>query len=111
MELIFLQFSGYYAYPEPNIPSYQKEYVEHRVVVPWSKWEWEELNGVRTSTVETSQVNPVIRTPDLFLPWKNHIQADEVRRRVMHEEMLQRNRADIDRINPNSFQNTLRYSF
>ena len=110
-ELIFLQFSGYYAYPEPNVPSHQNEYMEHRVVVPWTKWEWEELNGVRTSTVETSQVNPVIRTPDPFLPWKHHMEADRFRRGIMHQEMLQRNEADIERISSKSFDNTLTYSF
>ena len=42
LELVFLQFSGYYAYPEPNIPDYQTEYTEHRVWVPWVKREWKE---------------------------------------------------------------------
>ena len=114
-ELLFLQYSGYYAYPEPVIPDYQTEYVEHRAWVPWVKHEWKENNGVRTYTSETDQVNPVIRRAPLdrtpFAAYDEFMKADKLRRGIMHEELMHRNKADIDRINPNSFQNTLRYSF
>ncbi len=115
LQLVFLQFSGYYAYPEPNIPDYQTEYTEHRVWVPWVKREWKESNGVRTTTVETNQVNPVIRRPPLdrtpFMSYDKWQEADVLRRGIMNEELIQRNNADLERINPNSFQNNLRYAF
>ena len=113
-ELIFL-FSGYYAYPEPIIPDYQTEYVEHRVWVPWVKHEWKENNGVRTYTSETDQVNPVIRRAPLdrtpFAAYDEHMKADELRREIMHEELMHRNKADIERISPNSFGDSFTYSF
>ena len=114
LELVFL-FSGHYAYPEPNIPDYQTEYVDPRVWVPWVKQEWEELDGVRTYTTETNQVNPVIRRAPLdrnpFAAYNQHMKADKFRQQIMNEELMRRNKADLDRINPHSFQNTLRDSF